>query len=370
MHDPRRRSLRRISTGPAAPGRVLLLVLGLACLVPTTPARAQRAVDLSTGWWAVPGRDPTFYSAALWRRIWGPFGYRLRGFALVDPDSAGTSLYGASPELTLLRRLGGPRLAVFALGGPGLALETGPSTDVAAVWNAGLGLELNGPAGFSATVEARRFVEDRGFRGFWDLGPDDRRGWLVSVGFAFHWGAGPSDRPTGTPIRAPRASSGSSRGSAGAPYASDGPGGAIPDHDAVPAAEDLAAPIVETALAAMGEPYRWGGTSTDEGFDCSGLVWYAYRSHGVDIPRVSRDQARAGRPVPAQIGRLASGDILLFSDRPGVVTHVGLYIGDGRFIHATSSGGVQVGALDDPGDPNDLWWRRRWVGARRILHGR
>ncbi|NIQ59737.1 MAG: hypothetical protein GWN71_42310, partial [Gammaproteobacteria bacterium] len=47
--------------------------------------------------------------------------------------------------------------------------------------------------------------------------------------------------------------------------------------------------VVGTALDAMGEPYRWGGTSSDEGFDCSGLVWYAYHAHGVNVPRTSRD---------------------------------------------------------------------------------
>nr|NIQ55730.1 C40 family peptidase [Gemmatimonadota bacterium]NIR38020.1 C40 family peptidase [Actinomycetota bacterium]NIS32586.1 C40 family peptidase [Actinomycetota bacterium]NIU65812.1 C40 family peptidase [Actinomycetota bacterium]NIW29362.1 hypothetical protein [Actinomycetota bacterium] len=67
--------------------------------------------------------------------------------------------------------------------------------------------------------------------------------------------------------------------------------------------------VVETALEAMGEPYRWGGTGTDEGFDCSGLVWYAYTTNGVRVPRVSRDQARAGRRVPADVSELLPGDI-------------------------------------------------------------
>ncbi len=133
------------------------------------------------------------------------------------------------------------------------------------------------------------------------------------------------------------------------------------------AGSGLARLIVETALEAMGEPYRWGGTSTDEGFDCSGLVWYAYTSHGLAIPRVSRDQARIGHPVAPEIAMLAPGDILLFSNRRGVVTHVGLYIGDAEFIHATTSGGVRVGSLDGDGDASDSWYLERWVGARRVL---
>ena len=128
----------------------------------------------------------------------------------------------------------------------------------------------------------------------------------------------------------------------------------------------LANRVVNTAIGVMGEPYRWGGTSTEDGFDCSGLVWYSYRMHGVTVPRVSRDQARAGQGVPRRIEDLESGDILLFANGGSTVTHVGLYIGDARFIHATTSGGVRVGTLAGAGNSNDRWWRDRWVGARRI----
>ncbi len=85
------------------------------------------------------------------------------------------------------------------------------------------------------------------------------------------------------------------------------------------------------------------------------------------LPRVSRDQALAGRAISRNIDALEPGDILTFSNRPGVVTHVGLYIGDARFIHATTSGGVRIGVLDAPADGNDSWYLSRWVGARRIL---
>jgi cell wall-associated NlpC family hydrolase len=129
----------------------------------------------------------------------------------------------------------------------------------------------------------------------------------------------------------------------------------------------LAVQVVQTALAAMGEPYRWGGTSTEEGFDCSGLVWYAYQKHGMNIPRTSRDQGQSGIAVAPDIAMLSPGDILLFSNRGGRVTHVGLYIGSAQFIHATTSGGVRVGLLDGTGDANDRWYRDRWVGARRVL---
>ncbi len=204
------------------------------------------------------------------------------------------------------------------------------------------------------SLEARRTVEDGDFRGFWNLRAADRRGWQISVGFSVRWGGGSA------PGRGPPPIPPSGHGG-------DAPSGLGPDDRTGERGLALASRIVETALAAMGEPYRWGGTSGDEGFDCSGLVWYAYTTHGVRLPRVSRDQARAGRAVPATVAALRPGDILLFSNHGRVVTHVGLYVGDARFIHATTSGGVRVGALDARADDNDRWWLARWVGARRVL---
>jgi len=126
-----------------------------------------------------------------------------------------------------------------------------------------------------------------------------------------------------------------------------------------------AAAIVGTALTVMGTPYRWGGTSTD-GFDCSGLIQYAYAQHGIALPRRSVEQAEAGAELSREIASLAPGDILTFSSEPGgAVQHVGLYVGDGRFIHS-ARGGVQISELS-AADPVGKWWFDRWQGARRIL---
>jgi cell wall-associated NlpC family hydrolase len=116
----------------------------------------------------------------------------------------------------------------------------------------------------------------------------------------------------------------------------------------------------------MGRPYEYGGTGEDgDGFDCSGLIQYAYAQHGIALPRRSVDQAREGWDVGRDANALLAGDILTFTNSGGPVTHVGLYIGNGQFIHS-ASGGVQISLLS-PDDPYGRWWYQRWVGARRIL---
>jgi cell wall-associated NlpC family hydrolase len=124
--------------------------------------------------------------------------------------------------------------------------------------------------------------------------------------------------------------------------------------------------IIATASEAMGRPYEFGGTGENgEGFDCSGLIQYAYGRHGIDLPRRSTDQAREGRKVDRKLALLKPGDLLTFSNRGGAVTHVGLYTGGGRFIHSATRG-VQVSTLSAE-DPYGRWWYKRWVGVRRIV---
>ena len=128
----------------------------------------------------------------------------------------------------------------------------------------------------------------------------------------------------------------------------------------------LAMAVVETALGAMGTPYSWGGSSSN-GFDCSGLIQYAYRAHGIALPRTSADQAKQGAAVERDLSVLAPGDILTFSSGTGgeKVSHVGLYLGGGEFIHSATNG-VQKSVLSST-DPYGKWWWDRWVGARRVI---
>lgn len=118
--------------------------------------------------------------------------------------------------------------------------------------------------------------------------------------------------------------------------------------------------VVELALASIGSPYEWGGTDAN-GFDCSGLIQFAYGEHGIRLPRTSRAQIRAGAPVDPAGNQLRPGDVLGFSRHArGETSHVGLYVGEGRFIHSSSTG-VRISEITDP------YWDVRLVAARRIV---
>jgi len=125
-----------------------------------------------------------------------------------------------------------------------------------------------------------------------------------------------------------------------------------------------AARIVQVAEGAMGTPYLWGGSDSN-GFDCSGLIQFAYADAGFTLPRRSVDQARTGRAIAMELSSLQPADILAFAENGSAVSHVGLYLGEGRFIHS-STRGVRVSLLD-PSDPVGRWWHARWVGARRVV---
>jgi len=132
------------------------------------------------------------------------------------------------------------------------------------------------------------------------------------------------------------------------------------DHEDQRPADRIAAGVVEVALKSMGTPYEWGGTDTN-GFDCSGLIQFAYGRLGIPLPRVSAQQLRAGTHVDPIPELLRPGDILGFSERPaGKTSHVGLYVGEGEFIHSSSSG-VRISTLRNP------YWQEHFVVARRVV---
>ncbi|MDK2954574.1 MAG: murein DD-endopeptidase [Desulfovibrionales bacterium] len=124
---------------------------------------------------------------------------------------------------------------------------------------------------------------------------------------------------------------------------------------------DPGAAAARLARSMAGAPYLYGGESPDEGFDCSGLAWWAYASVGVDIPRVSWRQMHAGRRV--ERFALRPGDLLFFRTRSGKELHVGVYLGRSAFAHSPKSGStVRVDRLDNQ------YWRRTFIEARRVAN--
>ena len=147
--------------------------------------------------------------------------------------------------------------------------------------------------------------------------------------------------------------------------------GRVPDAEPEPAAAaaptihviDRASGVALQALAYLGTPYRASGLSPQTGFDCSGLVAYAYREGaGMSLPRNTFELSRVGEPVERTA--LRPGDLVFYNTQRRDFSHVGIYLGEERFIHAPSSGGeVRVENLRAD------YWVRRYNGARRIIAG-
>jgi peptidoglycan DL-endopeptidase LytE len=114
--------------------------------------------------------------------------------------------------------------------------------------------------------------------------------------------------------------------------------------------------LLETAQTYIGVRYMWGGT-TPGGFDCSGFVNYVYDQYGIDLPRTSRSMYDS---VGTSTVGLAPGDLVFFNIGK-VTTHVGIYLGDERFVSATTSRGVQIDSLSSG------YWGSRFIGAKRVM---
>lgn len=136
------------------------------------------------------------------------------------------------------------------------------------------------------------------------------------------------------------------------------PSPSAPETASRPRGEALGHRLAATALDFRGVPYRNGGTSP-AGFDCSGLVRYVLASHGLDVPRQTRDQFTTGRRIGR--GDLQAGDLVFFSTVAPGASHVGIALDHDEFVHAPSGRGVvRVERLTTD------YWRSRFVGARRV----
>jgi len=287
--------------------------------------------------------DWSAYRLSYTQRLIGPLGGNLYGTYLRPRSTSDLGLYGVGASLTLFQ---GGEPGFYFRGGLEGGTATGASEAVWSGWWAGAGFEVV-PFNFLSL----------GIEGRWHaLSPADVEGLELGGRVQVFWSTGgPPPQPAYTEAK---------------------PAASVPGQPEVRAdlvetgasadVADRLSGVVAAATGAMGTPYVWGGTGgNDGGFDCSGLIQYAYGTQGVSLPRVSRDQAKVGRKIGKKTGELRPGDILTFSTRGGPVTHVGLYVGDGQFIHSASRG-VQLSRLSDD-DPYGRWWWKRWVGVRRVL---
>lgn len=139
----------------------------------------------------------------------------------------------------------------------------------------------------------------------------------------------------------------------------DPPGlGSLPS-EVAQAASATPAALEKTALSQTGRRYTTGGTTPKSGFDCSGFTSFVYAQNGVELPRNSREQFQDGKPVARE--QLQPGDLVFFGSKKRV-NHVGIYLGEDKFIHSSSSGGsVRVSSLDEP------VWEKLFAGGRRKI---
>ncbi len=120
--------------------------------------------------------------------------------------------------------------------------------------------------------------------------------------------------------------------------------------------------VLFRAIALVGTPYHWGGNTPTGGFDCSGLVDYIYRNAAnLQLPRTSREMAQMSGLTLRRMTDLISGDLVFFGGHGGI-SHVGVYVGKGRFVHAPNSGGtVRLDDIDGP------YWRDHFAYGKRLL---
>jgi cell wall-associated NlpC family hydrolase len=299
---------------------------------------AQQGFFVTAGRVLAGSPEESSFRATLERDVVGPVGIDASFITLPGGRPSPGRLYGMGADITLFSgNRGNPTL--FAGGAAGIGTDGQEKLWASASIGARMAVVSVGP--FRLMAEGRwRSLTIEGRDGF-------------EVAAAFGWrgtnrSRGPT-RPESLGLWLPRATADVLRANG------------IPEAKARQIDN-----VITTALESMGSPYVWGGTGDgDGGFDCSGLIYYAYRQHGISVPRTSQGQSKAGTAIRRELELLLPGDLLTFSERGDSVSHVGLYVGEGKFIHSASSG-VRLSQLSDD-DPDGRTWLKRWTGVRRVI---
>jgi len=350
----------------------MIAALSIVAAVGRVDAQVEVGFGPFVGFTAGHGGKPTsvgFEAAA----ISGPIGVRLSGFSAIDQDpslasSTGVPRYGGDADLMLVLNLasrgsGTVGVAPYVFAGAGLtvrdeAFDYGGfpyyESRVVDGWSYGGGVLM--PFGAAAQLMGEIRARPNDLIGLGSARASTRTEYRVGLSlrlgnlFSGRRRSAPNDsRP-----RAPRPSSEDPirvvLGTVG-----DVVGSAAPVS---------AARVIPTAERYLGTPYRYGGTSPITGFDCSGFVQYVFARNNVKLPRTSRQQAKVGKAMPRRFKSLAPGDLVMFAERGEPISHVAIYAGHNRIIHATSSGGAV--RYDDLGTRRGKWFVDHMVAARRV----
>jgi cell wall-associated NlpC family hydrolase len=354
--------VRRIAYRPAVGSRAMVAaMLAVMLALPSDGAGAQSRFELSpfasrnaslAGDPILVGAALTTYGSSLGGILGMRFGgaYDIRSFAGSSAADAERGWVADADAVISPARfpvigplLGGFLPTVFSgVGVEGLRRTDGAGgQSVVTSYGVGVSRTLGG---FAFETEARRRIPVTLGGAAAEENAITTRGWEYRIGMSI--GFGGKTTPRGLPTIPISTGSRASRRAEPAPTAS-------------------ASAVMSTGNAYLGTRYQYGGTTPQSGFDCSGFVQYVYRKNGVTLPRASREQARAGRSLPAKLDGLRAGDLLFFSQTGGGVDHVAIYAGNDRILHSTSSGGGV--RYDDLGSPRGRWFTDRLVAARRVL---